>query len=516
MNTATSPRKPELTEPSFLLRARWLFINSGLLVSAALLRLLALSAKPLHHDEGVNGLFMMRLVRNGIYRYDPSNYHGPSLYYFALITTRINSLLHGGDGLSNFAVRVVPAIFGIATVWLLLSLHRYIGRWAAGAAAAFVAVSPGMVFFSRYFIHETLFVFFTLALVIAWMRYREQGGWRYLGLGAASAALLFATKETSVISFAVLALARLCMRLYCKVRTTSGAARNPAQAMPRSRRLAHLSIALLVFAVISVLLYSSFFTNFPQGVYDSVRTYSFWTRTGTHDYKAPWFTYFQWLAPEDLLILTFGVAGVIVALWKADNRFMVFAAFWTMGITAAYSLVPYKTPWLAINLILPLAIMAGYLFGCWYEFARKARILRASAVIVFAVAMGFSTWKAIDLSFRRYDDNGIPYVYAHTERSVLLLMHEIESAAAHNGQGQDTGIVVMSPEYWPIPWYLRDYRDVGYWGRYVDTGVPIVIAEDTQSAEIEQRLGRLYQPISSHDLRPGVKLVLYLRRDLKP
>ena len=515
MNAATSLPKSAPAQPSFLLRARWLFISS-IIMSATLLRLLFLSAKPLHHDEGVNGLFMMRLVRTGIYRYDPSNYHGPSLYYFALITTRINALLHGGDGLSNFAIRVVPAIFGIATVWLLLSLHRYVGRWTAGAAAAFLAVSPGLVFFSRYFIHETLFIFFTLALAIAWMRYREQGEWRYLMLGAASAALLFATKETSVISFVVLALAWLCVRLYFKIRKRSDAMQPEPQAISRSRRLAHFSIALLVFAGISVLLYSSFFTNFPQGVYDSVRTYSFWSRTGTNAYKAPWFTYFQWLAPEDLLILIFGAAGVFIALWKADNRFMVFTAFWTMGITAAYSLVPYKTPWLAVNLILPLAIMAGYLFGCWYEFGRSARLIRASAVIVFAAAMGFSTWKAIDLSFRHYDDNNIPYIYAHTERSLLLLIHEIESAAAHNGQGQNTGITVMSPEYWPIPWYLRDFRNVGYWGRYVDTGVPIVIAEDTQSEELEQRLGRLYQRTSSHDLRPGVKLILYLRRDLRP
>jgi len=40
---------------------------------------------PLHHDEGVNGNFLVRLVREGAYNYDPANYHGPTLYYFAAV-----------------------------------------------------------------------------------------------------------------------------------------------------------------------------------------------------------------------------------------------------------------------------------------------------------------------------------------------------------------------------------------------------------------------------------------------
>ncbi|PYP86168.1 MAG: hypothetical protein DMG65_19275 [Candidatus Angelobacter sp. Gp1-AA117] len=513
MNAATSLPKTALAKPSLLLRAHWLLIGSSIVVFAALLRLLALSAKPLHHDEGVNGLFMMRLVRNGVYRYDPSNYHGPSLYYFALIPTKLNSLLHGGDGLSTLAIRLVPALFGIAVVWLMLPLHRYVGRWAAGAAAVLIAVSPGNLFFSRYFIHETLFIFFTLAMAVLWFRYRESGKRMDLILGAALAALLFATKETSVISFVVLALAWLCTSLYLKLRQSQAAVSGKFFSW---RRMTDAGIALLLFAAISVVLYSSFFSNFPEGVYDSVRTYRVWMHTGTSAYQAPWFTYFQWLAREELPILLCGLMGILVALCQAGNRFMVFAAFWTMGMITAYSLVPYKTPWLTVNLILPLAIMAGYTFGWWYEFGRNARLVRASAVVTFVAAVGFSAWQAIDLSFYHYDDNSIAYVYAHTEREFLSLIQEIESVAAHNGQGQNTGITVMSPEYWPMPWYLRDFRNVGYWGRYVDTGVPIVIAEDTQSEEIEQRLGRLYQRSTSHDLRPGVRLVLYLRRDMQP
>ena len=53
--------------------------EAALLGAATGLRLYALSLKPLHHDEGVNGLFLLKLFREGIYRYDAANYHGPTL-----------------------------------------------------------------------------------------------------------------------------------------------------------------------------------------------------------------------------------------------------------------------------------------------------------------------------------------------------------------------------------------------------------------------------------------------------
>ena len=50
----------------------------GLLVLiAGALRLPGLDLKPLHSDEGVNGWFTLRLYWWDLYRYRPSDYHGP-------------------------------------------------------------------------------------------------------------------------------------------------------------------------------------------------------------------------------------------------------------------------------------------------------------------------------------------------------------------------------------------------------------------------------------------------------
>src|ERR1043165_2740077 len=93
-------------------------------VVAAVLRMYDLNLVPLHHDEGVNGNFLVRLVRDGAYQYDPQNYHGPTLYYFAAVIPWITKVLFGNAardnyGLTTFTIRLVPALFGLATIALI-------------------------------------------------------------------------------------------------------------------------------------------------------------------------------------------------------------------------------------------------------------------------------------------------------------------------------------------------------------------------------------------------------------
>jgi predicted membrane-bound mannosyltransferase len=139
-----------------------IFHLAGVIITAiaAFLRFFWLELKPMHHDEGVNGFFLTRLFREGIYQYDPANYHGPDLYYISLVFARL-------FGLNTISVRASVAIFGVLTVVLVFFLRRYIGTIGSLAAGLFLALSPGMVYISRYFIHEILFVFFSLSFVVA-------------------------------------------------------------------------------------------------------------------------------------------------------------------------------------------------------------------------------------------------------------------------------------------------------------------------------------------------------------
>src|SRR5688500_15307858 len=171
-SSASSPESSTVDIPE----RTWKIAAICILVLAALLRVYDLPLVPLHHDEGVNGNFLVRLVRDGSYQYDPANYHGPTLYYFSAFVPWLLRFLFGVSardtyGLSTVAIRLVPAVFGVGTVWLVFLLRRYIGTIAALSGALLLAVSPGAVYLSRYYIHETLFVFFTLGIVVAGLKF---------------------------------------------------------------------------------------------------------------------------------------------------------------------------------------------------------------------------------------------------------------------------------------------------------------------------------------------------------
>jgi len=500
--------EPASASRRFLPFTPWQWGAAGILVAAAVLRLVELSAKVMHNDEGVNASFVTTLFHGGFYRYDPQNYHGPSIYFISLVTTVINSLFFGKHGLSTDSLRIVTVLFGLGIVGLLLALRRHLGEFGSLAAASLAAVSPGFVFFSRYFIHEVLFVFFSLGSVVAWLWFRETGKQKYLMLASASLALLGATKETWLLTVAVWLVAIPCTAIYCRMRRTPPLA--AASLTPTAGSEIDLFYkAALVFVILWVLLYSSFFTNL-HGIFDSVRTYGFWFKTGEGGHKHPVWQYLNWMWRAEPAILILGGLGVAFTLILARSRFMVFTAFWALGIFAAYSLVPYKTPWLVLSLLLPMIMVAGYGFEQLYRRSRLA------ALVPLVIAAALCMYQAIDLSFNRYDDDRHPYSYAHSSRELLLMLDEIDAFAARNPQGKDIGICIMSPEHWPLPWYLRDYTHSVFQGKVVDakdTKEPILIVRKDQVKEVNQKFGASYRYVRSYKLRPGVQLYLYEKRN---
>src|SRR5438128_11091742 len=190
----------------------WRIASASVLLVGAFFRLYRLNLVPLHHDEGVNGNFLVTLVRNGTYHYDPSNYHGPTLYFFSAIIPWLFRFFGGtafsdAHGLTTFNIRFITAAFGVGTIALVLLLRKRLGTIGALSAAALIAASPGAVYLSRYFIHESLFVFFSLGIVVAALKYYDTARPVYVVLAAISAALMIATKETWIINGPVLLIA---------------------------------------------------------------------------------------------------------------------------------------------------------------------------------------------------------------------------------------------------------------------------------------------------------------------
>src|SRR6187397_564815 len=112
----------------------WLIVALG-----AFLRLLLLGIKPPHFDEGINGWFVDQMVKNGFYRYDPTNYHGPLHFYVLFIFQTL-------FGRNVWALRLPVVIVSISCVWLCLKFEPLVGRRVSWWAAVAMAVSPGFVF----------------------------------------------------------------------------------------------------------------------------------------------------------------------------------------------------------------------------------------------------------------------------------------------------------------------------------------------------------------------------------
>jgi uncharacterized protein (TIGR03663 family) len=512
----------------------WQIAALVILCLATVLRLYDLNLVPLHHDEGVNGNFLLTLVRDGRYSYDPGNYHGPTLYYITAVIPWTIKLFFGADaresyGLTTFVIRLVPVLFGLGTIWLVFLLRRQLGTVAVLTAGLLLAISPGAVYLSRYFIHETLFVFFSLGIVVAGVRFIESRNPIYLLLGSASAAMLFATKETAMITAGVFIIAVFMTVIYRKLFAASTGQREFGKSSIESEGsfmesiggpgllAMWIALALVVFLAVNIVFYSSFFTNFPKGVYDSLRTFQIWTKTGTAAHVHPMYTYVEWLIRQESASLLLGVIGAIFVVFRPKNSFALFSALWAFGIIAAYSLVPYKTPWLVLNFVIPLTLIAGFAVQRIFELER-GQLRIPVAVLAGAVLIGM--FQTIDLNFINYDNDKTyyVYVYAHTKRGTIKLVDEIDKLAAQGNQGGKTGITIVSPDYWPLPWYLRGYSRVGYFGRMSPSSEPIIIASETQQAEIKQIFGDAYQlvpssePGGAYSLRPGVNLLLYARR----
>src|SRR5438105_14339459 len=123
------------------------------LAGALALRVPKLDTRPLHNDEAVNAVKVSELWQKGRYAYDPDEYHGPTLHYATLPFLWLSGAKHPDD-VDDATLRLAPIVFGLGLILLLLLTVDALGWRATASAACFIAVSPAMVFYSRYFIHE--------------------------------------------------------------------------------------------------------------------------------------------------------------------------------------------------------------------------------------------------------------------------------------------------------------------------------------------------------------------------
>ena len=425
----------------------------------------------LHHDEGVNYFFANEILETGRFIYEPLNYHGP-FYFFALA---LSFLIFG---ISEFSLRFPAAVFGILIAVLPLFLLKGREKYFI---SLFLLFSPSLMYYSRYSIHEGAFVLFSFLAVYFFSLILHRRDLKYLPVFSIALAFMFVTKETSIIMLFILFI--IVIVNFRRIREINF-----------KENYKGILISVLLFLFIYILFFSSFFLNF-NGLRDSIRAFFPWIDRGLNEigHDKPFFYYSLLLLEYELPIFLFFLIG-LVYFFRFYRRDIFVLNFFIWGILSfiIYSLIPYKTPWLLINIIVPMCFVAGFMFD---------NLNRRWKFLLFGISVIYLFSAAFYLNFVEpwQSDNKLAYV--HTDKDVLNLVDRIDDG--------DGPILIVSKEYWPLPFYLHG-RNVSYtegkfegYGNY--SGYDFFVFDSREFNEDDLPSGFDFE---NYRLRSGVELIL--------
>ncbi len=447
----------------------------------------------MHTDEAVNAYITGQLLAGEKYHYDPQDRHGPVLYLIAEPIAKLSGAKNFSE-LTETQLRLTPVIVGSAMILLFGAAVELFGFIACLVAALLFAFAPLPIYYSRYFIHETLFVAATFGLMLSGWRALQNKSLTCAALAGLCAALMLACKETAVIHFFAIGCAVLAAWL------VSTQKRLPAPKI--------IVTGLLVGIVGTVLLFTWFGRNWAAlgDLLNAIPRFA--ARAGGEGHEKPFSYYFHLLDP--LVILSFAVlAGIYAAICDAvggTRKATLPLVIYGLAIGLIYSAIPYKTPWLALNLWLPFALLCGLGIATILELIKNSagRWGAGIAGVFLLATIGSQTQEFV---FDKPADEKNPYAYAHTGEDLLRLPGRLDELAQRNKISQPR-IAVVAADAWPLPWYLRKFPNTGFWQPGQETGAAdFFITLGDLDGKLAMQL-KDFRP-EFFGVRPGVLLILW-------
>ena len=467
----------------------WLIVALG-----AFLRLFLLAIKPPHFDEGINGWFVDQMVKNGFYRYDPTNYHGPLHFYILFVA---QTLL----GRNLWAIRLPVVLASIFSIHLTMKFEPFVGRNVSRLAALAMAVSPGFVFYGRYSIHEVWLLVFSMLFILGVLGLWQRGSVNYLWCTGMGLAGMILTKETYIIHVGCAAIAAIVLWVSHKITP-----------LPQPRRVrqtwTYVDLAILAATGIALIIffYSGTFLNWP-GLTGLYKTFEAWFKTGSQGagHEKDWWYWLMLIARYEQPIALGLVACAFCQLFK--NLSLRYLAIYGVGVLAAYSIVKYKTPWCIISIVWPLL----FIFAASLTLvpAQSRRFANIAAGVILAISLGLS----VRLNYFQCTTDTEPYVYVQTYNDVWKLTKPLLRLAKSNPTYyQMVGHLIRTSTY-PLPWMLGDFTRVGY---YEHNNMPdkvdgdFLVVQEDKIEEVEAKLHDTYftEPFTIRPYQDTSKLYL--------
>jgi uncharacterized protein (TIGR03663 family) len=442
---------------------------------AAFLRVLLLGIKPPHFDEGINGWFVDQMTKNGFYRYDPTNYHGPLHFYILFLAQTL-------FGRNVWALRMPVVLGSISCVWLVFKFQPFVGRTAVRWAALAMAVSPAYVFYGRYSIHEVWLLLFSMLFILGIVGLWRAGTRGYLWCVGMGVFGMILTKETYIIHVGCAAIALLVAWVSHKI--------TPGNVKPARQQWDYvdLTAVLVVGFAALVVFYSGTFFNWA-GVKGLYLTFEAWFKTGSegNGHEKPWYYWLKLIGQYELAIAVGLLACVFCQMFK--EMAVRYLAIYGVGTLMAYSIVAYKTPWCIISIVWPLLLV----FGAALTLLPKG--MERGGQIAAAVLLLVSLGQSIRLNYFRCTTDTEPYVYVQTYNDIYKLTEPLLELARRNPTYyQLVGHMIRTSAY-PLPWILGDFTRVGYYERETlptALDADFLVVQEDKIATVESKLQGAY------------------------
>ena len=434
--------------------ATWVFL--ALLAAGALLRLADLDRRPLHGDEAAGAIISRQVAGSGSFVYESANRHGPFQYFLGGAAMAL-----GGE--SPFWIRLPFALLGCLLPLTLLPFRRRLTDPGWILATGLLSFSPSLVYYSRYAIQEIDFTVATALLLGCGAALASGGG------GAALIGLLLAgtwmatVKETFVIVWGCAAAALLLGALAGGGRFRLALRNGIRNALRRPFAAAAGILAGLLLAAGA---YSDLFRD-ASGIGNLARNLGEMLAAGATSagaaalHRHPPSFYFSLLLRYEWPILALFLAGAWSA-FRSRRPFAVFLALYALLAGALHLALPYKTPWLLLTPLLPMAILAGCGGAALLESLGRAGRLKPPILAAVIVAL-LPLPRTLLLNFARpADPVAEPIVYHQAGEEQVALAREIRRILSDLPTDIQPRALICLPYAWPLAWYLRDEAGVLY------------------------------------------------------
>jgi len=451
-----------------------------------------------HIDEALHAWMSYELWINGSYIYDPI-YHGPLLYY---LMATVFSLFGDTDAI----VRLIPGITGALLIPAVYALYKleYLSKNKALIVALFIAISPNLVYFSRFLRHDIFQLLFIFLCIVCIYAYLEREKWYFLLLSGIFAAFALCLKEEVPVTLFIIISFFCIMWLLGKIKLPKTWVRDG-------------TITLLAIIAIGYTFYSSFFSH-PEVFFNAAHMgIEHWL--GIQEecrLCGPPYWYLLMLFLYELPILVLGIASAYIWLVQRNGfmrlthaascyldevkhhkkfhltskplekqeLFFVFCLYWLIGSLALYGFVNEKVPWLLIHQLLPLIFVASYACSEWKT--KKAKITATISILYLFIMM-------IHVAFIPVADLNEPIVQVQHSEQLRDMMPYIDTAS---------NVAIVTVQYWPLPWYYRDVQssNIKFYGSWLspeeihERGFDLVIAHNSNSySHLDGFIKEMYQ-----------------------